>query len=245
MEHSFTIDDFLGGKIKLKQPVDGYRATSDAVLLAAAVNAKKGQKILDVGAGSAAVGLCLAARCPDINIFGIEVQTEMISLAKENIALNRCDDRITILPADIRSEKIDGLPTGSFDWVVTNPPFILENQPSPSKIRDIAHRQSDCSLNEWILNCLRYVRARGHFAMINRADRLPEIMALLYGRLGDLKIIPIWTKEGLPAKRFIVIGRKGVRSPAVLTPGIVLMHADETRSQQAENIMRHGTSITF
>ena len=63
MENSFTTDDFLGGKIKLRQPVKGYRATSDAVLLAAAADPQPGQKILDAGAGTAAVGLCLAARC--------------------------------------------------------------------------------------------------------------------------------------------------------------------------------------
>ncbi len=245
MDYPFTIDDFLGGKIKLKQPVNGYRATSDAVLLAACVNAKKGQKILDVGAGSAAVSLCIAARCPDITIKGIEIQTEMINLARDNIAMNRLSDKINILQADIRSKKIDGLQTGTFDWVVTNPPFVLDKQPSPSKIRDIAHRESECPLNEWILNCLRYVSARGRFAMINRADRLPEIMTLLYPRLGALQIVPIWTKEGLPAKRFIVIARKGVRSAATLSAGIVLMHSDGSRTQQAENIMRHGKSIFF
>lgn len=70
--------------------------------------------------------------------------------------------------------------------------------------------------------------------MINRADRLPEIMSVLYGRLGALKIIPIWTKEGEPAKRVIIIGRKGVRCAATLAPGVLLTHADGTRSEAAE-----------
>lgn len=245
MENSFTTDDFLGGKIKLRQPVKGYRATSDAVLLAAAADPQPGQKILDAGAGTAAVGLCLAARCPDVTVDGIEIQPEMAGLAEENIRLNNLSHRVHVALADIRAKKIDGLPTGSFDWVVSNPPFILEDQPSPDKIRDVAHRESDCPLNEWITHCLRYVAARGYFALINRADRLPEIMSVLYGRLGALKIIPVWTKEGEPAKRVIIIGRKGVRSAAVLTPGIILMHADGTRSKIAEEIMRQGKALTF
>lgn len=245
MENSFTTDDFLGGKIKLRQPVNGYRATSDAVLLAAAADPKPGQKILDAGAGTAAVSLCLAARCPDITIDGIEIQPEMVRLADENIRLNNLSPRVRVVLADIRAKKIDGIRTGSFDWVVSNPPFILENQPSPDKTRDIAHRESDCPLNEWITRCMRYVAARGHFAMINRADRLPEIMSVLYGRLGALKIIPIWTKEGEPAKRVIIIGRKGVRCAATLAPGVLLTHADGTRSEAAEKIMRQGKALTF
>ena len=245
MQESFTTDDFLGGKIKLRQPVDGYRATSDAVLLAAAASPKKNQTVLDVGTGTGAVALCLAARCPEITIDGIEIQPEMAELANENIRINNLSDRVRVTLADLRSKKIDGLQTGSFDWVVSNPPFILENQPSPDKVRDIAHRESNCSLKEWITYCLRYVSARGYFALINRANRLPEIMSILYGRLGALKIIPIWTKEGEPAKRCIVIGRKGVRSPAELTPGVTLMYANGNRSEMAEKIMRQGKPLTF
>ena len=81
--------------------------------------------------------------------------------------------------------------------------------------------------------------------MINRADRLPEILSLLYGKLGDIHIIPVWTKEGEPAKRVIVTGRKGVRSPAVLSVGVTLMTADGKRTEQAEAIMREGQALLF
>ena len=245
MDKSFTTDDFLGGKIKLRQPVDGYRATSDAVLLAAAAFPKKNQKVLDAGAGTGAVGLCLLARCPDISVAGIEIQPEMAVLANENIALNGLNERMTVTVADIRTKRIDGVETGSFDWVVTNPPFILEDQPSPDPVRDTAHRESGCSLAEWVKACLRYVGARGYFAMINRADRLPEILSLLYGKLAEIRIIPVWTKEGEPARRVIVIGRKGVRSPALLTPGITLTTADGRRTDRAEAVMRDGAALIF
>lgn len=245
MDNSFTTDDFLGGKIKLRQPVEGYRATSDAVLLAAAVSAGKNQKVLDVGTGTGAVGLCLLARCPDISVAGIELQAEMAALAEGNIDLNGLDGKMTVTTADIRAKRIAGVETGSFDWVVTNPPFILEDQPSPDPVRDIAHRESACSLPEWISACLRYVGARGRFAMINRADRLPEILSLLYPRLGGIKIIPVWTKAGEPAKRVIVIGRKGVRSPAVLEQGATLTDSDGRRTPAAERIMRDGAALTF
>lgn len=245
MDTSFTTDDFLGGKIKLRQPVNGYRATSDAVLLAASVFPKKNQKVLDVGTGTGAVGLCLLARCPELSVSGIDVQAEMTGLASHNVTLNGLSDKMSITTADIRTKRIDGIETGEFDWVITNPPFILEDQISPDPVRDIAHRESDCSLSEWIKACLRYVAARGYFAMINRADRLPEILSFLYGKLGGIRIIPVWTKEGEHAKRVIVIGRKGVLSPAVLTAGITLTNAKGERTEQAEAIMRNGQAISF
>jgi len=245
MDNSFTTDDFLGGKVKLRQPVAGYRATSDAVLLAAAVFPKKNQTVLDVGTGTGAVGLCLLARCSGISVTGIEIQPEMTALAKDNITLNNLSGKMDIVNADIRTKRIDGIETGAFDWVVTNPPFILEDQVSPDPVRDIAHRESECPLSEWIKACLRYVNARGYFAMINRADRLPEILSLLYGKLGGIRIIPVWTKEGEPAKRVIIIGRKGVRSPALLTSGVTLTNSRGERTEQAEAVMRDGAALFF
>lgn len=245
MDISFTTDDFLGGKIRLRQPVDGYRATSDAVLLAAAAFPKKNQKVLDAGTGTGAVGLCLLARCSDVSVTGMELQPEMAHLADGNITLNNLNDKMKVVLADIRTKRVDGVEAGSFDWVVTNPPFILEDQISPDSVRDTAHRESVCPLKEWIDSCLRYVTARGYFAMINRADRLPEILSLLYGKLGGIRIIPVWTKEGDAAKRVIVIGRKGVRSPALLTAGVTLMTADGRRTERAEAIMRNGEALLF
>lgn len=239
----YTTDDFLGGRIKLRQPVGGYRATSDAVLLAAAVDAGRGDRVLDAGAGTGAVGLCVAARCPDVAVVGVELQSVMAERARENIALNGLESRVTVVQADIRAKRIDGAETGSFDWVATNPPFILEDQISPDKTRDTAHRESGCPLAEWVDACLRYVTARGRFAMINRADRLPEILSLLYGRLGEIRVIPVWTKAGEPAKRVIVTGRKGVKSPAVLETGVVLNDADGNKTQQADGVMRFGEPL--
>ena len=58
----YTSDYLLDKKIKIFQPINGYRASTDAVLLAAFVSGFKGGKILDVGSGTGAVSLCLAQR---------------------------------------------------------------------------------------------------------------------------------------------------------------------------------------
>ena len=57
MATNFSTDDFLGGKLRVKQPKKGYRAGIDPVLLAASVNAHTGDNILDLGCG---VGIALS-----------------------------------------------------------------------------------------------------------------------------------------------------------------------------------------
>ncbi|MEL6434627.1 MAG: methyltransferase, partial [Pseudomonadota bacterium] len=57
-----TKDDFLGGRLQLLQPRAGYRAGIDPVLLAASVEARKGQSILDLGCGVGTAALCIGRR---------------------------------------------------------------------------------------------------------------------------------------------------------------------------------------
>ena len=45
----FTIDNFLGGILQIKQPARGYRIGIDTVLLASATKPKADAKVLDLG----------------------------------------------------------------------------------------------------------------------------------------------------------------------------------------------------
>ncbi|MBQ1612591.1 MAG: methyltransferase [Alphaproteobacteria bacterium] len=74
---AYTNDYLLDKKIKIFQPVDGYRASSDAVLLSSAIQkVKTGETILDLGSGTGAISLCLAHRFPQANITGFEIQND-------------------------------------------------------------------------------------------------------------------------------------------------------------------------
>jgi tRNA1Val (adenine37-N6)-methyltransferase len=87
-ENQLTDDKFLCGRLRLLQPEKGYRAATDAVLLAAACPAVAGQSVLDLGCGAGAASLCLAARVPGLRLTGLEVQPEYADLARRNAARN-------------------------------------------------------------------------------------------------------------------------------------------------------------
>ena len=86
--HPLTEDAFLGGRLRLRQPADGYRAAIDPVLLAAAVPALPGDKVADLGCGVATAGLCLLTRLPGIRVTGLELQPWLAELARRNADLN-------------------------------------------------------------------------------------------------------------------------------------------------------------
>ena len=92
-----SLDKFLGGKIKIFQPLKGYRGGIDAVLLASFVNVDKNSKILDLGSGTGLISFCLAYRCSNIKITGIEKNSYYHSLSLKSVQLNKLKSKINFV----------------------------------------------------------------------------------------------------------------------------------------------------
>ena len=235
-----TTDAFLGGKVSLIQPSQGYRAGSDAVLLASAVRLKTPCAVLDVGCGVGTVGVCLASRFTDLTLTGIDVQPDLVALAQENYQKNGITGEV--ITGDILT-SVPALKGKQFSCVITNPPFYDE---TPARAHPGAAKacQQTFALPQWLSFCLRHVAPKGTFYMIHRPEALPDILAVLTPKLGDIQVIPILTKAEKPATRVIVGGTLGSHNPLVLHPPVILHDATGERTRLAEAVMRHGQGLT-
>ena len=101
-----TLDNFLGGKLRIYQFKEGYRAGHDSVLLASSIKAREGDLCLELGFGTGVVSLCLAKRVPNIKIIGFENDSEMLKISKKNIKLNNFNKSIKVFNIDVE-EKIE------------------------------------------------------------------------------------------------------------------------------------------
>lgn len=236
-----TVDDFLGGAVRLIQLEKGYRAGMDAVLLAAAIPAGEGEKALDIGAGTGGVAICLAKRCPGVRVHGLENQPDLAALARENAKLNGLSDKIEIFTGSVLENPIEA-PENFYHHVFANPPYIEggAGQTSPSKTKAAAHFGG---LEAWVKFALSRVKNKGTLSFIFRADRLDELLSALHRRAGETVILPLWPRKGFPAKRVIVQARKGLHGAATLAPGIALHGREERYSKAAEAILRDGAAI--
>ena len=99
----FTEDALLDGRIRLRQPAEGFRAAIDPLFLAAATPVKEGELVLDVGSGVGSASLCLAWRQPGCRVIGLEPQAELVALARDNITLNVMTGRVETIIGGIQS----------------------------------------------------------------------------------------------------------------------------------------------
>ena len=243
-EAAFTEDALLGGRVRLRQPAEGYRVAIDPVFLAAAVPASGRESVLDIGCGAGAAMLCLAARVPTCRVTGLELQPALAGLAGDNAALNGFADRVAAVRGDLLGPP-PRLAPASFDHAMANPPFLdpAAAMRSPHAGKAAANVEGEADLGAWVGFALTMVRSKGTVTFVHRADRLEILMAALAGRAGEIVVFPLWPGAGKTAKRVLVRATKGVATPTRLAAGLVLHEQDGRYTEAAEAVLRGAAGL--
>ncbi len=214
---------FFGGAVTAYQPESGYRAGTDAILLAQSLSLKPGGKYLELGCGSGVVLLLAAHNCPEGNFTGLERSADMLKLSRQN---TQDQNNINIVEGSIRSLPKDW--HLQYDQVFCNPPFFDNRKAvrmSASKEPSFVNKKS-LGIDDWIGAMLLMLKPRGIGTLIYRADGLEKVVAALGGKAGRLRVLPIHSYADAPAKRIIVQFRKGVKSESALLPPLIMHERD-------------------
>lgn len=234
-----TDDRLLDGRVRLRQRRGGYRAGLDAALLAAACDAGPGERVLDVGCGAGGALLAAAFRCPGARFTGVERDAAAAALARGNAALNGMSERVEVLEGDVTA-GFRALGRERFDLAICNPPFFDD----PGALRGPAPERrgawlADEGLAAWTTFLLAAVRDGGRVIVIQRADRLADLLAGLSAKCGSFAIRPVQPFADAPAKRVLVRAVRGGRAPLTLLPALVLHERGrDGHTAKAEAVLR-------
>ncbi len=240
-----TEDELLGGRVTIIQPAGGYRAAIDPVLLAAAVPAETGERVLDVGSGTGAAALALAARIEGVRVTGLEAQADFAALARESARKSGLEGQVDFLRGDLLSPP-DDLNLGLFDHVMANPPYLAagSGNPPPDAARRLATVEGDARLVDWLGFMLTMVQGGGSVTVIHRHDRAEEVLAGLAKGAGGIVVFPLWPKPTQQAaKRVIIRAVKGATGETRTAEGLVLHAEDGAYTPEAEAILRGGNLL--
>ncbi|HEV2187422.1 MAG TPA: methyltransferase [Stellaceae bacterium] len=239
-------DTLLGGRVRIRQPVDGARASIDPVFLAAAVPVGPGELVLDIGCGTGAATLCVAAREPLSRVVGLERQRELVRIAGDNAILNGMALRVSVMVGDLLQPP-PRISAGAFDHVMANPPYLERARANETSnpARAEATIEGDAELGDWIRFALSMAKPRGTVTLIHRADRIDAVLGQIAGRAGEVVVYPLWPGLGKPASRILVRARKQVAAPARLAVGMILHEADGRFTQAAEAVLRGGEALSL
>jgi tRNA1(Val) A37 N6-methylase TrmN6 len=244
--HSLTEDAFLGGRLRILQPEKGYRAGIDAVFLAASIPVAAGETVFEAGIGAGAAALCLISRIPAVHVTGIEVAARYSMMCEENAKRNGFGQLLKVIHADVKDamrRDLASMPQhGTFAHAYANPPYFEDGKvtASPSLLKAQAHSFGPGDLDLWIKVMHAMVGLRGTVTLIHRAESLGKILESMEERFGDIRVAPLYAREGTAASRVIVQGVKGSKAPMQLLPGLILHGDGSDFTPDADAVLREG-----
>ena len=213
-----TRDAFLGGRLTIAQPVGGFRAGLDSVLLGAAVGHGEGH-LLDLGAGVGTAALVALAHHPALRASLVESDGISVAIAAGNIVANDFLDRARVLTLDLttagRIRAAAGLRSDHYVSVIANPPYFRAGT-RPSPRRATARHMAEDALDAWIRTAATHAAPGGEIIFIHLADRLGALLDSFEARFGAITVLPLVPREGEAAHRVLIRGIKGSRAPLTL-----------------------------
>jgi len=248
-DEALSCDAFLGGRLRLWQPRRGYRAGIDPLLLAAAVPARAGQSVLELGCGGGTAILSLATRIAGLALSGLEMQDAYADLARRNAAGNGV--ALEVVSGDL-TRMPDVLRQRQFDHVIANPPYFdaARHCRGADPGRDTARAEAT-PLALWIDAASRRLAPGGHAHVIQRAERLPDLLAACAGRLGSVEILPLSARAGRAPHLLILRARKNGRAafrlhaPMVLHEGATHDGDRDSYGPEIAAVLRDGAALNW
>ena len=134
-----TLDLMVDRRVLIPRPetevVAGW-AVEEVARLSVVAGGDREVVVVDLGTGSGAIALSVAAECPQARVFATDVSADALAVARANLAgLGRAAARVSLHEGDW-FEAVPGALRGSVDVVVSNPPYIGTGEELPPVVAD-------------------------------------------------------------------------------------------------------------
>ncbi len=210
----------------------------DAVLLSDYANAKRKEKVLDLGTGTGILPILMAAKYPVDHIFALEIQEESADMARRSVVLNDLEDKIQIVTGDIKeASSIFG--NQSFEVITTNPPYMIGEHglKNENEALYIARHEALCTLDDILRESARLLKMKGRFYMVHRPFRLPEIL----GRMSAWGIEPKRMRLVHPyidkePNMVLIEGMRGGKPRMTVDPPLIVYEKDGSYTEEIYKI---------
>lgn len=175
-----SIDDLQLDNLYLIQKKRGFRFGVDAVLLSNFANVKNKHRVVDLCTGTGIIPFLIQGKYKPKEVFGIEIQGDMVEMAKRSSKLNELENSVKFVNADLKNLEL--LKTlGKFDVLTVNPPYKLNNSGiiNPHDKLAIARHEILCDLEDVIIAARKLLKDNGRMYMVHRPERLIDIFELM------------------------------------------------------------------
>jgi tRNA1Val (adenine37-N6)-methyltransferase len=234
-----TTDSLFQGRLKILQKEKGYRFSVDAPILAHHISLKDARTAVDLGTGCGIVAIIVAYRNPLVRLYGIEIQKELAELASRNVQLNRMQDRITIIHADMKDAQ-SVLEPGVIDAVFSNPPYrkLQSGRINPDPERAVARHEIKACLCDVTSVAEKLLRPSGRLIVIYPAERTTDLVVRMRAcKLEPKRLRLVHARRDSDAELILAEAVKYAKPGLNVSPPLIVYKTDGSYTDEFKEII--------
>ena len=232
------IDDLQRGGLRVIQRADAFRFGTDAVLLADFAAPRRHDRVCDLGTGTGIIPLLLYARENTISADAVEIQPDMADMAARSMAMNGLNEKIRVLPGDLRSIRTL-LPHARYDLVTCNPPYGKAGGTllNPDASKRLARHEESCAIEDVACAAAWLLQTGGRLCCVFPAARMIELSdAMRKYRMAPKRIRMVHSRVEKAAHLCLMEGMLDARPGLIIEPPLVIYDENNAYTPELRRI---------
>lgn len=232
------IDDLQRGGLRVIQRADAFRFGTDAVLLADFAAPRRHDRVCDLGTGTGIIPLLLYARENTISADAVEIQPDMADMATRSMAMNGLNEKIRVLPGDLRSIRTL-LPHARYDLVTCNPPYGKAGGTllNPDASKRLARHEESCAIEDVACAAAWLLQNGGRLCCVFPAARMIELSdAMRKYRMAPKRIRMVHSRVEKAAHLCLMEGMLDARPGLIIEPPLVIYDENNAYTPELRRI---------
>lgn len=238
MQANERIDDLQRGGLRVIQRADAFRFGTDAVLLADFAAPRRHDRVCDLGTGTGIIPLLLYARENTISADAVEIQPDMAGMAARSMAMNGLNEKIRVLPGDLRSIRTL-LPHARYDLVTCNPPYGKAGGTllNPDASKRLAQHEESCAIEDVACAAAWLLQNGGRLCCVFPAARMIELSdAMRKYRMAPKRIRMVHSRVEKAAHLCLMEGMLDARPGLIIEPPLVIYDENNAYTPELRRI---------
>jgi len=225
----------------LYQYTEGFSFGTDAVLLSGFIRCRKGQVGVELGTGTGIIPLLLSIHKDFEKIYALEIQSDYVSLARENIEINGFSHKVEVIEGDLK--EADRLLPFPCDFVFSNPPYMKRSsgEVNENEKKKIARHEIYCDIVDVCRAAASLLQDKGCFYCVYRLGRMAELFSAMqkFG-LEPKNLVLVTPKRDSIPDLILVRGVKGAKPDLKTRTPFVLQDDKGNRTEEAVRLYETG-----
>lgn len=201
-------------QFEVSNKLSAMKIGTDAVLLGAwafealGFGASSDLRTLDIGCGTGVLSLMLAQRFAKrftgLSVLGIDIDADAAAEAAANFSRSPWAECLEARQADFREFAASG-EAGTYDLIISNPPFFTGGAQAPDDARRIARHQESLGLHDLMDGAAHVLAPEGILAVVLPADKADEARTeARFTRLEPTRECIVATTPRKPPRRILM-----------------------------------------